>query len=246
MSGQELIGRRIIVTGAGSGMGRAIARLFAEHGARQTLFDVNADGLAALDIENADTAVVDMADMAQVNAATEAAAAAMGGIDGLVNAAGILRVIPFAETGPDVWHEVMGVNLHGPYYLCHAALPHLKRAEKATIVNISSLAGLIAPEGMSAYAATKAGLIGLTRVLAADLGPKIRANAIAPGVIKTAMTLGMVQGSSAGVDEMGLGNASGRPGTPEEIAELALFLSSERSSFINGTTTAIDGGASWH
>ena len=246
MAGQELEGRRIVVTGAGSGMGRAIATLFAAHGARQTLFDINADGLAALAIDNADAAVVNMADLTQVQAATEAAAEAMGGIDGLVNAAGILRVIPFAETGPDVWHEVMGVNLHGPYHLCHAALPHLKRADKATIVNISSLAGLIAPEGMSAYAATKAGLIGLTRVLAADLAPKIRANAIAPGVIKTAMTLGMVQGSSAGVDEMGLGNATGRPGTPEEIAELALFLTSDRSSFINGTTTAIDGGASWH
>lgn len=246
MSGQELAGRRIIVTGAGSGMGRAIARLFAEHGARQTLFDINGEALAELEIENADTAVVNMADLASVEAATEAAAAAMGGIDGVVNAAGILRVIPFDETTPDVWHEVMGVNLHGPFYLCHAALPHLKRADRATVVNISSLAGLIAPEGMSAYAATKAGLIGLTRVLAADLGPKIRANAIAPGVIKTAMTLGMVQGSSAGVDEMGLGNATGRPGTPEEIAELALFLTSDRSSFINGTTTAIDGGASWH
>ena len=246
MSGRELEGRRIIVTGAGSGMGRAIATLFSAHGARLTLFDVNSEALAALAIENADTAVVDMAQLAQVEAATEAAALAMGGIDGLVNAAGILRVIPFAETGPDVWHEVMGVNLHGPYYLCHAALPHLKRADTATIVNISSLAGLIAPEGMSAYAATKAGLIGLTRILAADLGPKIRANAIAPGVIKTAMTLGMVQGSSAGVDEMGLGNVLRRAGTPEEIAELALFLTSDRTSFINGTTTAIDGGSSWH
>lgn len=246
MAERELEGRRIIVTGAGSGMGRAIATLFAEHGARQTLFDINADGLAALAIDNADTMVVDMANRESVEAATETAATAMGGIDGIVNAAGILRVLPFAETTPDVWHEVMGVNLHGPYYLCHAALPHLKRADKATVVNISSLAGLIAPEGMTAYAATKAGLIGLTRVLAADLGPKIRANAIAPGVIKTAMTLGMVQGSSSGVDEMGLGNMMRRPGTPEEIAELALFLSSERSSFINGTTTAIDGGASWH
>jgi NAD(P)-dependent dehydrogenase (short-subunit alcohol dehydrogenase family) len=246
MAGQELEGRRIIVTGAGSGMGRAIARLFAAHGARQTLFDVNGDALAVLAIENADTAVVDMADREQVEVATEAAAKAMGGIDGVVNAAGILRVIPFAETGPDVWHEVMGVNLHGPYYLCHAALPHMKRAAKATVVNISSLAGLIAPEGMSAYAATKAGLIGLTRVMAADLGPKIRANAIAPGVINTAMTQGMVQGSIAAVEEMGRNNATGRAGTPEEIAELALFLSSDRSSFINGTTTAIDGGSSWH
>jgi NAD(P)-dependent dehydrogenase (short-subunit alcohol dehydrogenase family) len=246
MADMELEGRRIIVTGAGSGMGRAIAHLFASHGARLMLIDINGEALEALEIEGAVTMQVDIADLAQVQAAVDMAARELGGIDGLVNAAGILRVIPFAETGPDTWHEVMGVNLHGPYYLCHAALPHLKRAGKATIVNISSLAGLIAPEGMTAYAATKAGLIGLTRVLAVDLGPNIRANAIAPGVIKTAMTLGMVQGSSAGVDEMGLSNSLGRPGTPDEIAELALFLSSDRSSFINGTTTAIDGGASWH
>ena len=97
MAGQELEGRKIIVTGAGSGMGRAIAHLFAEHGARQTLFDVNAEALAALGIENADTAVVDIADREAVEAATEVAAKAMQGIDGLVNAAGILRVIPFAE-----------------------------------------------------------------------------------------------------------------------------------------------------
>jgi NAD(P)-dependent dehydrogenase (short-subunit alcohol dehydrogenase family) len=246
MADRELEGRRIIVTGAGSGMGRAIAELFASHGARLLLIDINGDALDALAIEGAVTCPADMAERAQVEAAVETAAQALGGIDGVVNAAGILRIVPFAETGPDTWHEVMGVNLHGPYYLCHAALPHLKRAGKATIVNISSLAGLIAPEGMSAYAATKAGLIGLTRVLAADLGPAIRANAIAPGVIKTAMTLGMVQGSSAGVDEMGRSNAMGRPGTAQEIAELALFLSSERSSFITGTTTAIDGGSSWH
>lgn len=246
MAEQELEGRRIIVTGAASGMGRAIATLFASHGARQTLFDVNGEALAALRIENADVAVVNMADREAVVAATEAAAEAMGGIDGLVNAAGILRVAPFADTGPEIWHEVMGVNLHGPYYLSHAAVPHLKRADKATVVNISSLAGLQGLEAMSAYVASKAGLIGLTRAMAADLAPKIRTNAIAPGLIKTAMTLALVQGSSAGVDEMGLSNVAGRPGTPEEIAELALFLSSERSSFINGTTTAIDGGASWH
>ena len=246
MADRELEGRRIIVTGAASGMGRAIARLFAQHGASLLLIDINGEALDALGIEGAVTAVADMAQREQVEAAVDKAAKELGGIDGVVNAAGILRVFPFAETGPDMWHEVMGVNLHGPYYLCHAALPHLKRAGKATIVNISSLAGLIAPEGMTAYAATKAGLIGLTRVLAADLAPNIRANAIAPGVINTAMTQGMVQGSVAAVEEMGRNNSIGRAGTAEEIAELALFLSSDRSSFITGTTTAIDGGSSWH
>mgnify|MGYP001192660644 CR=1 FL=1 len=246
MSGLDLEGRKIIVTGAASGMGRAIARLFAKHGAQQLVIDVNGEGLEALGLENAETMAVDMTEPEQIDAAVERAVSVMGGLDGVVNAAGILRVIPFEETTPDIYHQVLAVNLHGPYHLCRAALPHLKRAQASTIVNISSLAGLIAPEGMTAYAASKAGLLGLTRVMAAELGPKIRVNAIAPGVINTAMTQGMVQGSVAAVEEMGLNNATGRAGTPEEVAELALFLSSSRSSFITGTTTAIDGGSSWH
>lgn len=246
MSGFDLEGRKIIVTGGASGMGKAIAQLFARHGAQQLVIDVNGDGLDALGLENTETMVVDMAQPAQIDAAVERAISTMGGLDGVVNAAGILRVIPFEETTPEIYHQVLSVNLHGPYHLCHAALPHLKRAQSATIVNISSLAGLIAPEGMTAYAASKAGLLGLTRVMAAELGPKIRVNAIAPGVINTAMTQGMVQGSVAAVEEMGLNNSMGRAGTPEEVAELALFLTSSRSSFINGTTTAIDGGSSWH
>lgn len=246
MSGMDLEGRKIIVTGAASGMGRAIATLFSGHGAELLAIDVNADGLNALELENTETMVVDMTQPSQIDAAVERAVETMGGLDGVVNAAGILRVIPFEETTPEIYHQVLSVNLHGPYHLCYAALPHLKRAQAASIVNISSLAGLIAPEGMTAYAASKAGLLGLTRVMAAELGPKIRVNAIAPGVINTAMTQGMVQGSVAAVEEMGLNNSMGRAGTPEEVAELALFLTSSRSSFINGTTTAIDGGSSWH
>lgn len=246
MSGLDLEGRKIIVTGAASGMGRAIAQLFAKNGAHQLLIDVNAEGLDALGLENAETMVVDMTEPAQIDAAVERAVSTMSGLDGVVNAAGILRVIPFEETTPEIYHQVLAVNLHGPYHLCRAALPHLKRERGATIVNISSLAGLIAPEGMTAYAASKAGLLGLTRVMAAELSARVRVNAIAPGVINTAMTQGMVQGSVAAVEEMGLKNSIGRAGTPDEVAELAMFLTSGRSSFITGTTTAIDGGSSWH
>ena len=246
MSGLELEGRKIIVTGAASGMGRAIAQLFAQNGAQQFLLDVNDDGLSALGLENAGTMATDMAEPSQIDAAVARAAETMGGIDGVVNAAGILRIIPFEETDPETYHHVLAVNLHGPYHLCRAALPHLKQAPSATIVNISSTAGFIAPEGMSAYAASKAGLLGLTRVLAAELGPKIRVNAIAPGVINTAMTQAMVQGSVSAVEEMGQKSSMHRAGTPGEVAELTMFLSSQRSSFITGTTTAIDGGATWH
>lgn len=246
MSAQDLEGRRIIVTGAASGMGRAIARLFAQNGAQLALFDVNAEGLDALAMPEAHAITVDIADQTQIAPAVAKAAAAMGGIDGLVNAAGILRIIPFEETSAEVYHQVLAVNLHGPFFLCQAALPHLRKAPRASVVNISSLAGLIAPEGMSAYATSKAGMLGFSRVMAAELGPKIRVNCIAPGVIDTAMTRAMVQGSATGVQEMGAGNPMGRAGTPEEIAELAMFLVSDRSSFITGTTTAIDGGNSYH
>lgn len=243
---QELAGRKIIVTGAASGMGRAIAELFAAHGAQQMLIDINAEGLEALSIDGANTYAADLSDPEQVAAVVNAAQQAMGGIDGIVNAAGILRVVPFDETDLAVLDSVMKVNLYAPFLLCQFALPHLRKADKATVVNISSLAGLIAPEGMTAYAASKAGMLGFSRVMAAELGPKIRTNCVAPGLINTAMTQGMVQGSISAVEDMAASLPMQRAGKPEEVAELVLFLSSERSSFINGTTHAIDGGNSWH
>lgn len=246
MSNKELEGRRIIVTGAASGMGNEIAKMFSKQGAKLLLIDVNEEGLKAVDLPGADMAAINLADPEQVAKAVDQAKESMGGIDGIVNAAGILRVIPFADTTHDVFKQVLDVNLLGPYYLCQAALPHLMEAEKATIVNFSSLAAMLAPKGMSAYASSKAGLLGLTRVLAAELGPNIRVNAITPGVIDTPMVAGMIPSDPEVAKSITGHLALGRAGRSEEVAELALFLSSERSSFITGTTTSIDGGSSWH
>lgn len=246
MGDHELAGRRIIVTGAASGMGKAIATLFARHGARQFLMDVNAIGLDALSLPTATTACVDLADPEQVETAVKQASDAMGGIDGIVNVAGILRMKPFADTDRALFRHVVEVNLFGPYYVCFAALPYLQAETRATIVNFSSLGALIPPKGMSAYAAAKAGLLGFSRVLAHELGPRIRVNAIAPGVIDTPMTAGLIPGRPDSVSKQPLNLALDRPGTPEEVAELALFLAGDRSSFLTGTTIAIDGGSSWH
>lgn len=244
-AGPRLLGRRIIVTGAATGMGRAIAELFAHEGAKLALLDVARDALA--EAANATGGHAIETDVASQEAVTHAVAEAEGkmdGIDGIVNAAGILRIASFADTEPDMWQRVQDVNLFGPYLVCRAALPALQRAEKATIVNISSRGGITTPPGMIAYAASKAGLIALTNGLALELAPGIRANTICPGIIKTPMTDAMWAGDpTEGRQVVGNSVSLGRKGTPMEVAYMALFLTSDESSFTTGSVLTIDGGA---
>jgi NAD(P)-dependent dehydrogenase (short-subunit alcohol dehydrogenase family) len=247
--GPRLKGRRIIVTGAAAGMGRAIAQLFAHEGARLALFDVTREALDEIAKPlGAHGIVVDVSSPEAVAGAVEEADRAMGGIDGVVNAAGILRVASFADTEPEMWRRVQDVNLFGPYLVCRAALPALQRAGlersgRATIVNISSMGGIRTPRGMIAYAASKAGLIAFTSGLALELAPGIRANAICPGVIKTPMTDAIWRDDpSQGMDLVRRSNGLGRKGTPMEVAYTALFLTSDESSFTSGSVYTIDGG----
>ena len=246
MAEAELANRRIVVTGAASGMGKAIAGLFAREGAALFLLDVNEPALHQVDIPRAGRMAIDVSDPEQVDRAIAAAAQAMHGIDAVLNVAGIVRFQRFAESGFDDFLRVVGVNLFGPFHVCKAALPHLVAAEKATIVNITSIAAFTAEEGSSAYSASKAGLGGLTRVLAAELGPNIRVNAIAPGMIDTPMLKNVLPGVTDLAEQYAPTLALKRAGNPEDIAEAALFLTSDRSSFITGTTLTIDGGSSWH
>jgi NAD(P)-dependent dehydrogenase (short-subunit alcohol dehydrogenase family) len=179
--GQRLKGRKIIVTGAASGMGRAIAELFAREGAALTLLDANRSAQEEVASRVGAHAIgIDISVPDAVTAAIDEAASVMHGIDGVVNAAGILRVASFADTEPEMWRRVHDVNLFGPYLVCRAALRNLQDAGKSTIVNISSMGGIRTPPDMSAYGAAKAGLIGLTKGLAIELAPAIRANVICP------------------------------------------------------------------
>jgi 3-oxoacyl-[acyl-carrier protein] reductase len=242
-----LAGRRILVTGAGSGMGMAIAERFAAEGAALGLIDVNEKGLKQVARRTGALAVkCDVSSRSEVDAFVRAAARELGGIDGLVNAAGIYDRIPFDKITPERWQRMLGVNLTGPYLLCYSALPHLRRAKKATIVNIAST-GFIRPgPGMAHYVSTKGGLIGLTRALALELAPKIRANAICPGMIRTGITRALYA-TEKQLEEMAASRIlAGRIGEPDEIAQTALFLSSDASSFVNGTIITVDGGATFY
>lgn len=242
--GPRLKGRKIVVTGAASGMGRAIARLFGHEGAALALLDIAEAGLRETAGEVGATAIaVDVSAPEAVSKAIAEAESALQGIDGVVNAAGILRVASFADTTPEIWRRVHDVNLFGPYLVCRAALSALQQSGKSSIVNIASMGGIKTPPDMSAYGASKAGLIGLTKGMALELAPAIRANVICPGIIKTPMTDAMWvgepdQGEKMARERVGLR----RKGTPMEVAYLALYLMSEESSFVTGSVYTIDGG----
>ncbi len=242
----KLDGRRIIVTGAASGMGMAIARLFATEGAALAVLDRNEAGVIAL---AGDLSVkgygCDVANRAEVKDMVARAGEALGGIDGIINAAGILVTKPFDDLDPESWDRMLAVNLTGPYNIIHAAMPMLRAAPSATIVNIASVSALMPMAGTAGYSASKAGLAMFTKCLAFDLGPKIRANTICPGVIKTEMTRYLWENpehAQRASDRVALK----RIGVAEDVARAALFFSTEDSGFTTGTEFPVDGGFSWH
>lgn len=232
--------RRILITGAASGIGRRTALLFATEGATLTLLDRNAEGLAELARETRGHAVAaDVTDEASVAQAVKQGAAAMGGIDGVVNAAGIVIRGPVLEVGVAEWRRVIEVNLTGIYIVVRCCLPWLAKATGATIVNIASGQGLLPNRAeMTAYAASKGGVVTLTRALAAELAPAIRVNSICPGMVDTPMTADGPRDVTP--------YALRRIADPLEIAHAILFLTGTESSFVTGAALAIDGGRTFH
>ena len=244
MSG-KLSGRRILITGAASGMGREIARMFAEQGAALALLDRNGDGVAeAAAALGQISFACDVTDRAGVNAIVAQAAAQLGGLDGVVNAAGILDITPFADLDPASWDRMLAVNVTGPFNVVKAALPALSAAGAATIVNIASVSALMPMPGTAGYSASKAALAMFTKCLAMDLGPGIRANTICPGVIRTEMTRYLWENpehTQRAADRVALH----RLGEVADVARAALFFSCEDSGFTTGTELPVDGGFSW-
>lgn len=240
MTTARLQGRRIVITGAASGIGRTTAELFAAEGAVVTLLDRNGGALREVARETHGHACeVDITDEASVRRAVEEGAAAMGGIDGVVNAAGVMLRGGVLEVGVEQWRRVLEINLTGTYIVVRCCLPWLKRASGATIVNLGSGQALLpnAPE-RTAYAASKGGVINLTRALAAELAPAIRANSVCPGLVDTPMADGV---------RANVGNyALGRLAQPLEIAQAILFLTSAESSYVTGAALAVDGGRAFH
>jgi NAD(P)-dependent dehydrogenase (short-subunit alcohol dehydrogenase family) len=249
----RLTGRRILITGGASGIGLATARRFVAEGASVALLDRNAEGLAKAAAElggAAWTAQADVTNEAQVRRAVDGAAAALKGLDGLVNGAGIsewrsLEDLSFAD-----WRRLLSVNLDGPFLVTHAALGALKAAGKATIVNLGSGAGLAPRQNFSAYCASKGGLVLFTKAIAMDLAASnIRVNVVCPGIVMTPLVeknLALNPDRDAAVQRYLSRNLMKRFGTAEEIAEAILYLTSDESSFVTGTALSIDGGSVFH
>ena len=246
----RLAGRRVLVTGAASGIGLAIARLFHSEGAHVAMLDRDGARLKEGAIDGAAQLVCDVGDERQVRDAVARAADALGGLDGVVNSAGIDLMRPFEEMTAAEWSQVMAVDLTGPMLVCHAALPAMKQAGHGTIVNIASGAALRPLEQRTAYCAAKAGLVMLGKTLAVDLAPyHIRVNAICPGIIDTPLFRSSWEGAADPETELARildRYVIKRPGQPEEIAQAALYLTSDESSFVTGAALAVDGGRTFH
>jgi NAD(P)-dependent dehydrogenase (short-subunit alcohol dehydrogenase family) len=244
-----LAGRRILVTGASSGIGRAISELFAREGAKLALLDREPEGLAATARQTGGVPIVlDLADSEAIEPAVKRAASELGGLDGVVNCAGIGTPTSIDNTDLKELNRFIAINLTAPYLICRAAVPFLREAEGSTIVNIASGMGLLPTStNNTAYAATKGGLIMFSKSLAVELAPKVRVNALAPGVTRTPMTEFLVQGAN---DPSTIPFVQAYPmkrmAEPIEMANGVLFLTSRESSYVTGICLAVDGGRTLH
>lgn len=246
----RLTGRKAIVTGAGSGMGRAIAQRFAAEGASVVALDLNVE--SAQETVDAITSrggtahafAVDVSDGAFVKTAIDDSIRALGGVDTLVNNAGILDgYAPLLDTSEELWDRILGVDLKSLFLVTRAVLPSMLEVGNGTVVNMASIAGFVARGGGAAYTSAKHGAIGFTKQLSADYGRAgIRANAICPGAVETGMTRQLLADGDAAVIESINAVPAGRHAQPEEIANLALFLASDESAFVHGAAYVIDGG----
>ena len=242
---RRLDGRRILITGGASGIGLATARLFAQHGARVAILDLSREAVDAAANEVKGVGVTaDVGKKDQVQRAVEEAGEQLGGLDGLVNCAGVFYPGRAEEGDLDGWTRTIDVNLTGPFLVTAAALPFLKKAETATIVNVSSGIGLRPGPGSGAYAASKAGLLAWSKVLAQEVGPKIRVNTTCPGPTDTPL----MRANSAGrpMNQLGAGRALDRPGEPVEQAHAILFLTGPESTYVTGVTIPVDGGRTYY
>ena len=241
-------GKRVIITGTGSGIGRATALLFAAEGATVACLDLKgADETAATITADGGTAyayVCDVSNSATVKSVVDTAAAAMGGIDILLNIAGIGHFAWTHEEDPDWFDRIVGVNLNGTFYMCRYALPYLLDTGNGVIVNTASNAGLMGLPWSAAYCSSKGGVVQLTRALAFEYrGKNVRVNAVAPGGTNTNIVNSFTTlPEGADFREMSKMMSPMGQAEPSEMAEAFAFIASQQARFMTGSIVSVDGG----
>ncbi|MDP0929486.1 SDR family NAD(P)-dependent oxidoreductase [Paracoccus onubensis] len=245
---ERLKGRKIIITGAGSGIGRESARIFAREGAELVLLDRDVAAARETAAESGGTVFeIDVTNGEEVALVIAKAAEVLGGIDGLLNSAGILTMKTVDDISVEEFRKVVDVNLTGTFLVCQAALPWLRQAGNGTIINIASAQALLPSLTGSAYAASKAGVMMFSKSLAKELAPDIRVNVICPGATATPMTdSGVSPDDIAGREALASNYAMKRICEPDQIANGILFLMSDEASGVTGVALAIDNGRTFH
>jgi 3-oxoacyl-[acyl-carrier protein] reductase len=242
----DLTGQTAIVTGAAKGLGRAIALTLARCGAKVACIDVNAESLAetvgAIRTAGgiAEPMACDVTDSQRVSVVVDEVVKLWGGVNILVNNAGITRDNSILRMKDDQWDAVININLKGTFLFSRAAAKTMLKARQGRIINIASVSGLMGNPGQANYSASKAGVIGLTRTIACELaGRNITINAVAPGFIATDMTAALGEEILQQVRKQ---IPLGRLGDPQDVADAVLFLASDAASFITGQILTVDGG----
>jgi NAD(P)-dependent dehydrogenase (short-subunit alcohol dehydrogenase family) len=244
----RLDGKVCVITGAGGGMGREAALLFAEEGAQVCVADVDRDAAekAAADARDAFAVQVDVADIESVQRMYDETSKRYGGIDVLYNNAGISPGddASILDTEPDAWQRVQDVNAKGVYLCCKYGIPHLLERGGGSVINVASFVALVgAATSQISYTASKGAVLSLSRELAVQFARQgIRVNALCPGPVETPLLLRIFGDDPAAYERRRIHLPMGRLAKPREIVNAALFLASDESSYVNGTTFLVDGG----
>src|SRR6202048_304495 len=246
----RLEGKVCVITGAGGGMGRDAAILFTEEGAKVCVADISAQaaeetvGLCAAGTSCAQA--VDVADEAQVEAMMKATAERFGGIDGLYNNAGTSPAddASILETSVEAWDRVQSVNTRGVFLCCKHGIPHLLRRGGGSVINVASFVAILgAATSQIAYTASKGAVLSMSRELAVQFARQgVRVNALCPGPVETPMLMRLFAADPAAYDRRRIHLPMGRLATAREVANAALFLAGDESSYVNGATFLVDGG----
>lgn len=248
----RLEGKVALITGGGTGIGRACAVLFAKEGAKVALAGRRREKLESAKGEveagggDALCVVCDVSKAEDVERTVRETAARFGRLNVLVNNAGALHVSTVETIREEEWDALMAVNLKGPFLMSRAVLPEFRKAEGGAIVNIGSVLGLVAMKGRAAYAASKGGVTMLTKAMALDHAhERIRVNCICPSIVETELVQGLFDQAPDREAAIRMRKAMiplGRLGQPEDVAQMAVFLASEESSWLTGAAIALDGG----